>query len=125
MTLRVLFSEPVDQPTVYALVDLREPERVRYVGQTALPLMRHRAHCFGGQSGVGRWVLALRAAGHFPAMCLLEECPRKDLLAREKFWIRHYRDLGQADLNERVAPVGRRVRTTVREVLLSHLDQAA
>jgi len=53
---------------VYALADAREPERVRYVGQTLLPLdVQLRAHLYDAASGehgrLPNWVRAVLAEG--------------------------------------------------------------
>lgn len=90
--------------TVYTLVDLAEPDRVRYVGLTRKPL---------GSRLSGHWVDAqryTRPVNNFLRKRLnrreevliapLEVCFSEDeLKACEIKWISHYRSLNQADLN--------------------------
>lgn len=87
---------------IYGLVDPREPERVRYVGQATKPIARMVGHV-GDQNPNnlrGRWIGALFAAGVAPDMVLLERVPvGADIDGREAYWIHALRDLGQADLN--------------------------
>lgn len=88
---------------VYALVDPRDPERYRYVGQSTNPVARYLTHMSYPSNKVGAWVRSLRAEGHVPAMLLVETVEEVELLdARELHWIRHCREHGQADLNQSI-----------------------
>lgn len=95
------------RPAVYGLVDPREPDRVRYVGQAVAPLIRYAGHLTAGSIRVSNWVGALDAAGESPVMVLLEACAEADLVAREGHWLAHFRALDQADLNVAPAPTRR------------------
>lgn len=98
----VLCDRLLPPELVYALVDPADPELVRYVGRTNDPITRYRGHHFNGADAVTAWVAALADAGRRPTMVLLERCASDDVAARETYWIHHYRDRFQADLNRTI-----------------------
>lgn len=83
-------------PMVYGLVSVVEPRRVRYIGQSTVPVRRYPSHCFAGAGKVNAW--ADEQDGGV-LMVAIEWCDALELIDREAFWIRHYRKLGMADLN--------------------------
>lgn len=63
---------------IYALVDPREPDVVRYVGQTTRPAERLREHAERknlGRADKEEWLDALAAAGVTPQMVELDRLP--------------------------------------------------
>ncbi len=104
MTYTVLFSggrEGMVAPTVYGLTDPREPERIRYVGQTTNPGARYSTHLVHECTVRGNWVCALRRSKVTPSMVLLQVCDsRQEAKKMERNWIRHLQTIGQADLND-------------------------
>lgn len=89
------------RPVVYGLVDPRDANRIRYVGQATKPAARYMGHMHGPGNRVKAWMLEMEEDGEAPAMVLLEDCEEGDLDVRENHWINHYKSLGQADLNHR------------------------
>lgn len=98
----VLCDRLAPSDVIYALVDPAEPKLVRYVGRTADPVHRYRTHCTSGADAVTSWAQRVMEEGRRPAMILLERCERDDVEIRESFWIHHYRDQFQADLNRSI-----------------------
>ncbi|HYC51093.1 MAG TPA: hypothetical protein VEB19_08305 [Gemmatimonadaceae bacterium] len=98
----VLCDEITPSEVVYALVDPADPELVRYVGRTCDPTSRYRMHCTNGSDAVTGWAKSVMAEGRKPAMVLIEQCERDVIEARERYWIRYYRDRFQADLNRSI-----------------------
>lgn len=107
---------------VYALVDPREPERVRYVGSSqhmAKRLVDH-ANSLTGKADAERkhWVRNMRESGCSPVMVLLEEVSAGkasfEMHLVERNWIERFRSLGQADLN-------RTLLSEERDFLLAHI----
>lgn len=92
--------KPTSQAVIYALIDPRD-EAVRYIGWAMKParrLLQHISEAItGGTSHKCRWILALRASGHRPAMKILETVQKEHVLEREVFWIAKAREDG-ADL---------------------------
>lgn len=89
---------------IYALIDPKDGELVRYVGQTVNPGARYASHTSWGTSvRVREWVTVVRRRQTWPVMICLEVCALSASDEREQHWIQHYRTLGQADLN--AAPV--------------------
>lgn len=87
---------------VYALVDEREPERVRYVGQSHTPEYRFMVHCASRSGRMGAWVNVVREARSHVLMRVLEICNTQAALDEgEMAWIATYRAKGMADLNRR------------------------
>jgi hypothetical protein len=90
---------PTTHCVVYALVDPRCRDVVRYVGQSINPESRLRAHLreYGKYgrcvefSAVRDWSLCLQAEGIQPEMWVIEECDRSQLDSREQYWIEKYR----------------------------------
>jgi hypothetical protein len=95
----VLCQALAPSEVIYALVDPRDPELVRYVGRTCDPALRYRSHLTGGSDAVASWAHTLAAQSVMPAMMLLERCEKEVVVEREAYWIRHYRARFQADLN--------------------------
>ena len=76
------------KPCVYVLVDPREPDHVRYVGQTISPETRLATHLKErGGSPKQLWVSDLAASGIQPEMWIVEECSLERLDDRELWWI--------------------------------------
>jgi len=87
--------------SIYALCDPRTGA-VRYVGKANNPAYRFRQHVakIGNcNAGKHRWVDELAGAGLRPTLTILEAVGGDAWQAREKFWIAHYQEFGQADLN--------------------------
>lgn len=92
---------------VYALVDPRDRDNVRYIGSSrhmAKRLVDHISGLNGKQDAVRRaWVRDLRSAGHAPVMVVLEELDAQkasfEMHYAERNWIERFRLLGGADLN--------------------------
>lgn len=85
--------------TIYALVDPHDPVRVRYVGQTVDPFRRYdQHHCNSASDDVKLYLL--RISRRF-TMIELEVCPEADGPKQERWWLRHYRSMGMADLNQK------------------------
>jgi hypothetical protein len=93
----------VDHRIIYGLVDPRQPDVVRYVGQTTRPAMeRYCAHIAGRGAAVrmATWLASMRDEGIAPDMVLLERVARKaSLYEREMRWIAEFRAKGMADVN--------------------------
>lgn len=88
-------------PTVYGLVDPREPERIRYVGQTRFPEARYCFHLASDGTVRGRWVRDLKRKELAPTMVLLQRVVSPaELRGVERAWIDRLREVGQADLND-------------------------
>lgn len=90
---------------IYLVVDTREPDRVRYVGQTIKSLRaRERSHWGDARRATRpkypmQRFLKKRADDGSVEFRVIEEVPQRDLDAREIHWIAYYRSLDQADLN--------------------------
>ena len=86
---------------IYALVDPRS-DAVRYVGRTIEARRRLIGHRNGHANPRERaWVMELRTVGLEPRMVTLEECPVRQLVDREDWWIKEMRRRG-ADLTNAV-----------------------
>jgi hypothetical protein len=89
---------------VYGLVDPKEPDRIRYVGQSIHPDKRLAEHCgiIGPYRNPGAllatWIVSLRRRR--PRMVILEHGDPRILLALEGLWIHRLQATGQADLNQ-------------------------
>ena len=87
--------------TIYALVDPREPNVYRYIGQTTFPERRLLSHLVGSENGRGsknEWIRFLRSEGVVVSMVPLET-PEDDWRLREEHWIRHAISIGHPLLN--------------------------
>ena len=86
---------------IYALYNVSDPERVRYVGQTRRSAaFRFQAHLRADRPSlpVSRWVL--KYGRDAIGMRVLEPVDSIEALNEAEIrWIAHYRQLGQADLN--------------------------
>lgn len=88
-------------PFIYALVDPRTPNKIRYVGM-AMQAQRPHNHVNIAKKGVKTrvydWIRSLLAEGYTPVIAILEECPtdasRKNVGARECYYIEHLRSEG-------------------------------
>lgn len=88
---------------VYVLVDEREPDRVRYVGQSINAAVRFLGHCNSQEPQMRAWMESVRDAGAHVLMRMVEQCESLEHLgASERRWIRHYRELGMADINRSI-----------------------
>jgi hypothetical protein len=94
---------------VYALIDPRKAEHVAYVGKTKQhPLVRLEGHLTDAKCGrhatpCCNWVVDLLNHGTSPTIAVLQVVtPEEDLEGLEQAWIRHYRLLGQAELNRNI-----------------------
>jgi len=91
----------LDEVAIYALVDPIAPTEVRYIGLSATPFHRYRAHVKSMA-----WAKELVAQGRMPVMLLVEWTPHPDIARlREAHWIGHFRAMGMADLNVSLAGV--------------------
>ena len=88
-------------PVIYVLVDPREPEHARYVGQSAQAEIRLGVHMAGSHGRVGKWIRRLRSAGITFEMWVLEECALDNMNEREQVWINRLGGLGHNLLNGR------------------------
>jgi hypothetical protein len=94
---------PDQRVLIYALSDAGTPDVVRYVGQTAYPMDRFRAHVAATgtrywkiDTPVRQWLASERP--HVFMSCL-EFCPAKCGDDRELHWMVEFRRAGMADLN--------------------------
>lgn len=84
---------------IYALVDAKNPNRVRYVGRSVNPFVRFSTHATKSASTAIRlWVGEI---GRLFDMIQLDECATSTAHNLERWWIRYYRSMGMADLNSR------------------------
>ena len=95
--------------TIYGLIDPREPQRVRYVGQAKHPARRLAGHISSGSASAcnkkDQWIAALVDVGVYPDMVLLERTrPGADPDTLERWWIAQMVAKGQADLNTASVP---------------------
>jgi len=78
----------VFQPVIYVLVDPREPDHARYVGQSSNPPSRLAGHLTtSGGKRKNEWVGDLLANHIEPEMWVVEECNPEELSDREFAWI--------------------------------------
>lgn len=84
---------------VYALSDPDNLRAVRYVGVTRFPEQRAKQHCRPDASKKGRWVQSLIAKGKKPVFRQIESVEEGVWQAREQFWIRVFRDMGNELMN--------------------------
>lgn len=102
---------------IYGLVDTRHPDTVRYVGSSENIAARLYSHWHSrsarsvGQTPKSRWLDSLLADGAQIAAVVLETCdpgPRqsKVRMAREGHHIAALHQIGQADLNVQLVPMG-------------------
>lgn len=87
-----------EQAFIYALVDPREPEIVRYVGKAWNVEIRRRQHLsathLAANTYKDRWIKKLLRAGVEPQVIIIECVLRAMWGDRERYWIAHYRRLG-------------------------------
>lgn len=99
-----------NEHTVYALVDPREPDRIRYVGITADARRRYKEHAEKHDKGRGRksaWLASLSNAGVRVEMRVIGLHVTR-LAARVAEWetVKAMRAKGQCDFNDPIpAPV--------------------
>lgn len=93
---------------IYGLIDPREPERIRYVGQAKSAGSRLASHISGSArptSKKDRWIAQLVSEGAYPDMVMLERAkPDADVDALERWWIAQMVTKGQADMNTASVP---------------------
>lgn len=87
---------------IYALMD-PETDAVRYIGKTITPEIRLAMHlCEKRGTHKNNWLHKLRAKGLRPVMVVIETIRNSDdgdWQERERFWIAHYRALGEPITN--------------------------
>lgn len=79
---------------IYALVDPRDGS-VRYVGKTKS--VKHRLKNHKNENGClrkNRWIALLKSFGLVPEIIVLEEVFESVWQDKEKWWIKHHKDLG-------------------------------
>lgn len=93
-------------PTDIGIYALRDPQtnKIRYIGRSFDIQDRYRQHLSPSNfNNKTSWIFELRKMGLFPILEIIEQIPRtlalSSITEREKFWIKHYRALGEADLN--------------------------
>jgi hypothetical protein len=102
---------------IYGLVDTRHPDTIRYVGSSENIAARLYSHWHSrpagsaGRTPKSQWLDSLHADGAQIAAVVLEACdpgPRqsKVRMAREGHHIQRLHEVGQADLNVQLVPVG-------------------
>jgi hypothetical protein len=96
--LLLLSSAKVPKVFVYGLVDPRT-EQVRYVGRSSSGIRRPRRHTapseLRGKSHKKNWLRQLLAEGFQPRVVVIESLGSpEELSARERYWIRWFRDAG-------------------------------
>jgi len=93
---------------IYGLIDPREPNRVRYVGQARRAGARLAAHLSDSthpHTKKDRWIAGLAAEGLYPDMVLLERTkPDADVDLVERWWIAQMVAKGEADMNTASVP---------------------
>jgi hypothetical protein len=86
------------QTFIYALVDPRTPERIRYVGKANDTTARMKAHVYLAKCKATNprlcWIQALLNAGIIPEVRVLEAVTAEKWQSREQFWIAHFRAAG-------------------------------
>lgn len=81
----------IKQIAIYSLVDPRQPEIVRYIGQTGTPKVRHLQHvsCLD-MSPKSMWIESLYRDGIFPQMQILEWTTESQANDKEHFFIKKF-----------------------------------
>lgn len=84
-------SQQSGKLAIYALVDPRWPDVVRYVGLAKIPRIRHLQHCGElSTSPKGVWIETMRDQGVLPQLVVLEWCEANWGSQRERHWIAHF-----------------------------------
>lgn len=87
--------EPPDRARttcIYALVDPRQPDIIKYVGKSKHPRIRHLQHCAVLEyTSKGEWIDTIRNEGILPQITILDwtEGPRST--EAEEYWVRKLR----------------------------------
>ncbi len=76
-------------PAIYALVDPKERNIVRYVGRSSSPSHRFYDNLHAKRGITMKWINSLRAEKIEPEMWIIEE---GDSGKREWFWIQYFRN---------------------------------
>lgn len=87
---------------IYALCDVSNPLRVRYVGKATKPINRFRQHlaqCKRGTSAKDGWIRDILAAGGGVASLLVEMVDPRAVTLAESYWVRRLRRQGHLLLN--------------------------
>jgi hypothetical protein len=88
---------------IYTLADPAEPDRIRYIGQSADPSRRLRSHVCEARSGRkshrASWLCQLLARECLPVLGILEEATADNWVEREQHWIAHFRAAGYRLVN--------------------------
>jgi hypothetical protein len=105
-------ATPMDSVThslggIYGLYDPDEPDIIAYVGETNCFGSRYLTHLSDGMrknhtTKRVTWISEVQANGKIPLMKTLEimsASTKRERLARESYYIKHYRTLGQAYAN--------------------------
>jgi hypothetical protein len=86
------------QTFIYALVDPRAPEQIRYVGKANDTTARMKAHVYLAKCKATNprlcWIQALLNAGIIPEVQVLEAVITEKWQSREQFWIAYFRASG-------------------------------
>lgn len=89
--------------TIYALVDPRDPFRVRYVGKSRDPSKRLRQHITQRnrhKSHKNNWVNALIGESIKPVVIGIQDCSVEEWEKWERFWITHFKGCGLVNSTE-------------------------
>jgi len=81
---------------IYKLIDPTD-NSIRYVGKTRKPNERFKNHCNRARidpTPRSKWLQSLRAKDLKPIMEIIETVPIAEGKYRERFWIKHYIDIG-------------------------------
>ena len=85
---------------IYALVDNRKPDEMRYIGYSTNPQQRLQQHInkwneeAKRQFHKARWIRKVLSDGGQIAIVILDECTESNYQEREQHWIRYYRKAG-------------------------------
>lgn len=82
---------------IYTLSSSENPEDIKYVGQTKYIKKRLKQHKNTKRSPTTlktNWIKSVVNKGFDIIINIIEETTEKDFAEREKYWIKHYKDLG-------------------------------
>ena len=81
---------------IYGLIDPRD-NIIKYIGKTINIKNRyadHRNRLERASSKRKSWIQSLRTLNLYPILTIIEECNEETCDERERFWIKHYKDVG-------------------------------